>query len=323
VGGTNVYVTNLPLTITLKAFRQLLLPFGSIIAARLVPRRKGHPPVGFVQFTASDSAARAVAAMDGREVSGVKLCVTLARRDKDKGVQSRPSPSLYVANLPQKLTEADVHALFSKFGAVQAVRLLRFPDTGASKGVAIVRYSTVEQAERAKGALHCAPLLPYGAPLEVKFAESKEERLSRLDPSTSSASSSRPQGDLHRPPSPSPSTPLPDIPPPNPEDESAWSTLPDTGADGWSWLEDPPNNPTAGGLSAPPTPWALPITSPLSCSSIENSSVGYGDAATPLLPVATPKEPTHTGPDPELAAHLEKLAELAGLLALGPGNATP
>lgn len=49
--GTNVYVSNLPSTMTASRFRALFASFGIIIGARLVKRRKGDAPVGFVQYT--------------------------------------------------------------------------------------------------------------------------------------------------------------------------------------------------------------------------------------------------------------------------------
>ena len=49
--GSNLYVSNLPSTMTQSMFRLLFSSFGTIIGARLVKRRKGDAPIGFVQFT--------------------------------------------------------------------------------------------------------------------------------------------------------------------------------------------------------------------------------------------------------------------------------
>lgn len=60
VPNTNVYVTNMPGTMTPKRFRQIFSTFGTIIGMRLVPRRKGQSPVGFVQYTQAEMAAMAI-----------------------------------------------------------------------------------------------------------------------------------------------------------------------------------------------------------------------------------------------------------------------
>eukprot|EP00667_Euglena_gracilis_P001574 EG_transcript_1574 len=179
--GTNVYVSNLPSTMTASRFRALFASFGIIIGARLVKRRKGDAPVGFVQYTRADMAQAAIKTLDGKQVDGSKLSVRLANRDKDKGIDNKPSSNLYVANLPQKVTELDLRMLFSRYGEILSLRVLKYPNTGVSKGTALVRFVTIEDATRAKEALHCMPLQGQDLPLEVKFAETKEEKMSRRD----------------------------------------------------------------------------------------------------------------------------------------------
>eukprot|EP00668_Euglena_longa_P010277 GGOE01012459.1.p1 GENE.GGOE01012459.1~~GGOE01012459.1.p1 ORF type:complete len:487 (-),score=82.03 GGOE01012459.1:2823-4145(-) len=191
--GTNVYVSNLPATMTASRFRAVFAPFGIIIGARLVKRRKGDAPVGFVQYTRADMAQAAIKTLDGRQVDGSKLSVRLANRDKDKGIDNKPSSNLYVANLPQKVTELDLRILFSRYGDILSLRVLKYPNTGVSKGTALVRFMTIEDATRAKDALHCLPLHGQDLPLEVKFAETKEEKMSRRDDRGQVSKLSKPQ----------------------------------------------------------------------------------------------------------------------------------
>lgn len=179
--GTNVYVSNLPSSMTASRFRTIFGAFGTIIGARLVKRRKGDAPVGFVQFTVAEMAQAAITAMDGRIFDGAKVSARLANRDKDKGINNKPSSNLYVANLPQKVTELDLRVIFSRYGEIHSLRILKYPNTGVSKGTALVRFMTVEDATRAKDALHCLPLQGQDLPLEVKYAETKEEKVSRRD----------------------------------------------------------------------------------------------------------------------------------------------
>ncbi len=58
------------------------------------------PPVGFVQFTTSVMAQNAMKALDGQTLGGSVLKAKMALRDKDKGVDCKPSANLYICNLP-------------------------------------------------------------------------------------------------------------------------------------------------------------------------------------------------------------------------------
>ena len=75
-------------------------------------------------------AANAIKTMDGRNVEGSSLSVRLANRDKDKGINNKPSSNLYVANLPQKVTELDLRMIFSRYGDIHSLRVLKYPNTG-------------------------------------------------------------------------------------------------------------------------------------------------------------------------------------------------
>uniref|UniRef100_A0A7S1HS41 RRM domain-containing protein n=1 Tax=Eutreptiella gymnastica TaxID=73025 RepID=A0A7S1HS41_9EUGL len=208
--GSNLYVSNLPSTMTQSMFRLMFSSFGTIIGARLVKRRKGDAPIGFVQFTTAEMAQSAIANMDGKQVEGAYISVRLANRDKDKGIHNKPSSNLYVANLPQKVTELDLRIIFSRYGDIHSLRVLKYPNTGVSKGTALVRFVSIEDATRAKDALHCLPLHGQDLPLEVKYAETKEEKLSRRDNRANSdnkqlqqqkqQSSQQPQLPQHQPP---------------------------------------------------------------------------------------------------------------------------
>eukprot|EP00667_Euglena_gracilis_P002711 EG_transcript_2712 len=198
-GQVNVYVTGLPLKITPKKFRQLFSPFGSIIATRVVPRRKGFSPVGFVQYTHPAMAHAAVAAMHGTAVEGYTLSASLAKRDKDKGLNCPPSSKLYVANLPKRFGEAEVQAIFSRFGPLQSIRMLRTQGVRGALGTALVTFENVEDAIQAKEVVHCAQLPGDEPLLEVKFAETSqcaEERKANSSHKSTKSKEPRKAGDM-------------------------------------------------------------------------------------------------------------------------------
>eukprot|EP00667_Euglena_gracilis_P018651 EG_transcript_19829 len=169
----NVYVTNLPVGVTRKQLAAAFLPYGTVVSTHIILRRKKFPPVGFVQFSTSEMAQHAIAQMDGQEVAGCRVSVRLAHRDKDKGIRAKPCTRLFVANLSPKIPEPELQLLFGKYGSIRWMRMLR------SKGAALVEFVDLASATAAKAALHHSLLQSTGALLEVKFAESDEDRTAR------------------------------------------------------------------------------------------------------------------------------------------------
>ena len=56
---------------------------------------------------------------------------------------------LYVGNLSYNATDEDLRNLFSKFGAIQSVEIIKDRYTGQSKGFGFVEMSTSEEAQKA------------------------------------------------------------------------------------------------------------------------------------------------------------------------------
>lgn len=65
-----------------------------------------------------------------------------------------PSPSLYVGNLAQDITEALLFEIFNAVGPVASVRVCRDAATRRSLGYAYVNFHSIEHAERALGNLN-------------------------------------------------------------------------------------------------------------------------------------------------------------------------
>ncbi|KAL0904205.1 hypothetical protein M5K25_026283 [Dendrobium thyrsiflorum] len=81
---------------------------------------------------------------------------------------------LYVGNLDQRITEANVIKMFSPFGKIISEDFLwhtRGPKKGEPRGYAFIQYSSKEEAQLAKTELNGR--LAYGRPLVVRFASEK------------------------------------------------------------------------------------------------------------------------------------------------------
>jgi len=61
---------------------------------------------------------------------------------------------IYVGNLPNNLTEADIRAEFEAYGKVDSVNLITDRDTGRAKGFGFVEMSSTSEAKAAMAALN-------------------------------------------------------------------------------------------------------------------------------------------------------------------------
>ena len=84
---------------------------------------------------------------------------------------------LYIGNLPFKIEEAGLEALFSQAGAVESVHVMRDTETGRARGFAFVEMATEQDATNAINKFHEYVL--DGRPLTVNEARPKAQRASR------------------------------------------------------------------------------------------------------------------------------------------------
>lgn len=89
-----------------------------------------------------------------------------------KSTKKKSSDQIYVGNLAYHVGENDLHAYFSRFGAVQAIKIVRNFHTGRSKGYGFVTYTSAKQAVKALDA-HGKDL--QGRSLVVRIAKSREQ----------------------------------------------------------------------------------------------------------------------------------------------------
>jgi hypothetical protein len=144
----------------------------SIIRDSLTLSSKG---CAFVTFLNPQSAESAVEKLHDK----VKL------RNSQNGLQVRMAETaverenkLFVGMLPKTATDRDLGEMFSCFGELREVHIIRGPE-GSPKGCAFVKFVDRGAAVQAIRALHDS--IPPGAsrPLVVKFADSKKDRRAR------------------------------------------------------------------------------------------------------------------------------------------------
>jgi RNA recognition motif-containing protein len=81
---------------------------------------------------------------------------------------------IYVGNLAYSTTEEALRTLFSKFGGVVSVEVIKDRDTGSSKGFAFVEMSSQSEASKAISSLNETTLEDRA--IKVNFAKPREER---------------------------------------------------------------------------------------------------------------------------------------------------
>lgn len=97
---------------------------------------------------------------------------------------------LFIGQVPAVCTEEQLRPIFSEFGALLEVKIMREPN-GRSKGSAWVRYETEEAAVHAIEALNEKRVVPPQTnPLRVVFATPNSSRGQRVAPTTAISSTS-------------------------------------------------------------------------------------------------------------------------------------
>uniref|UniRef100_A0ACD6A607 Uncharacterized protein n=1 Tax=Avena sativa TaxID=4498 RepID=A0ACD6A607_AVESA len=186
VDDTNLYVGNLPASVSSSKLVDLFAPFGPIVRSKVVDDCftgicQGY---GFVKYGDPQSAAAAIRCMNGRLIGGGKLEVSVAPvlpsvpNPSMQSVSETGSPPsteidmsrLYVCNLPLYVDKLKLLEHFLPFGKVTDINVPRVHNTGLSKGYGFVKYSDSHHA--AQAIIQLNGFLVEGKKIEVRVAGS-------------------------------------------------------------------------------------------------------------------------------------------------------
>jgi len=92
---------------------------------------------------------------------------------------AEPSAKLFIGGLAWAATDEDLNEAFSPFGELVSASVVKYPDTGRSKGFAFVEYASVEEATKAKEEMDGKELA--GRAIKVDFARPREKREDRAE----------------------------------------------------------------------------------------------------------------------------------------------
>jgi hypothetical protein len=152
---SNLIVNYLQTNVTEEDLNTLFGAFGLIQSLKIVRDKATGISMGFgfVNFETNDAANRAADGLNGLELNGKRIKVSVARPAWKANIHS----NLYVANLPTGYSEAEVLGLVGPELAshIEHVRMLKNTEVhstagcGEFKGVAVARFDTEESASAA------------------------------------------------------------------------------------------------------------------------------------------------------------------------------
>ncbi|BFU25066.1 RNA-binding protein TIA-1, putative [Entamoeba histolytica HM-1:IMSS-B] len=120
---------------------------GHVVSCKIMRDKSGvHAGYGFVEFVDSTTARFAKDNMDGRVVYGRELKVNWSYTAQQ---ENQGNYKIFVGGLQPEVNDDLLYKTFQKFGRVTDARVLKFTQTGKSKGYGFVTFIRKEDAETA------------------------------------------------------------------------------------------------------------------------------------------------------------------------------
>ncbi|XP_037730572.1 sex-lethal homolog [Drosophila subpulchrella] len=197
-GLTNLIVNYLPRDLMESELRHMFSKYGEIRKHKVIrdPRSGRSSCYGFVDFVSARQAAAAQICLDGHVLRGKRLKVSYARSTDD---QVRIS-NLYVSHLPSHMDEQKVRELFSSYGTILDVNVLRYKFTRKPRGVAFVRFEKHRDAETAKYSMDGYLFKDAIRPITVKFVDRLKKKQNQETRGPNETSTGLQFQDNHKPP---------------------------------------------------------------------------------------------------------------------------
>ncbi|XP_012382720.3 polyadenylate-binding protein 1-like [Dasypus novemcinctus] len=194
-GVGNIFIKNLEDSIDNKALYDTFSTFGNILSCKVVCDEHGSRGFGFVHFETHEAAQQAISTMNGMLLNDRKVFVghfkSRREREAELGARALEFTNIYVKNLQVDMDEQGLQDLFSQFGKMLSVKVMR-DDSGHSRGFGFVNFEKHEEAQKAvidmNGKEVSGRLLYVGraqkrverqSELKRRFEQMKQDRLNR------------------------------------------------------------------------------------------------------------------------------------------------
>ncbi|XP_060474976.2 polyadenylate-binding protein 1-like isoform X2 [Panthera onca] len=151
-GVGNIFIKNLEDSIDNKALYDTFSTFGNILSCKVVCDNHGSRGFGFVHFETHEAAQQAIVTMNGMLLNDRKVFVghfkSRREREAELGARAMEFTNIYVKNLHVDVDEQGLQDLFSQFGKMLSVKVMR-DDSGHSRGFGFVNFEKHEEAQKA------------------------------------------------------------------------------------------------------------------------------------------------------------------------------
>lgn len=191
---TNIYVKNIEPSVSDEEFRDLFEKYGAITSASLTrdPETNASRGFGFVNFTAHESASKAVDALHETDYKGQKLYVGRAQKKHEREEELRKQyeaarvekaqkyqgVNLYIKNLDDDIDDDKLRQEFAPFGTITSAKVMK-DEAAKSKGFGFVCFSSPDEATKAVTEMNQRMI--NNKPLYVALAQRKDVRKSQLE----------------------------------------------------------------------------------------------------------------------------------------------
>jgi polyadenylate-binding protein len=175
-GQGNIFIKNLDKDIDNKELYDTFSAFGKILSCKIElneeNKSKGY---GYIQFSTSEEAEKAVQSVNGMKLKGNKVFVApfVSKRERIQSNISKKFTNIFVKNLPESLDDEKFKEIFGKYGKIQSAVIMK-DEQKKSKGFGFINYETPEEAQSAVENLNNTEI--EGKTIYVGRAQKKYER---------------------------------------------------------------------------------------------------------------------------------------------------
>lgn len=183
--AVKLFVNRIPKWMTNDQLRSVFAPYGEIKECNILRDTHGPRGCAFVKYASIADAYQAILHLHGKRILNEEsgpVQIKYADGEIDRlGLSAEVQPGgesvkVFVGSLPKSCTQETLLDLFSRFGRVDEVFLLR-DQTGQSKRSAFITFPKMSMALEAIQAFDRTCALPNSRrPLEVRLAESKASK---------------------------------------------------------------------------------------------------------------------------------------------------
>jgi splicing factor 3B subunit 4 len=168
------YVGDLDTKVSEALLWELCLQAGPVVSVH-IPKDKltqQHMGFGFVEFKADVDAEYAIKVLNMIKLFGKPIRVNAAAKERDT---VDVGANIFVGNLDPEVDEKLLYDTFSAFGLIVTTpKIMRDPDTGASRGFGFVSFETFEASDTAIEAMNGQFLC--NQPISVTYAIKKDSK---------------------------------------------------------------------------------------------------------------------------------------------------